>query len=70
MTMPTDHWTPKVLAAYLGVSERTLNRWHALRVGPPRITVGRTILYRSDAFEKWLVEHETSPVHNFLGAWR
>ena len=50
--------TPRRLAAQLGISLRTLGRWHAERAGPPRTTMGRLILYRADAVREWLEEHE------------
>ncbi|MGD0521303.1 MAG: hypothetical protein ABSA48_08620 [Terracidiphilus sp.] len=33
------------LAQQFGLSPRTIDRWEALRKGPPRVCVGRTILY-------------------------
>ena len=33
------------LARTFGVTVRTLARWDAARIGPPRIKVGRTILF-------------------------
>jgi hypothetical protein len=41
------HMTPKELACALGVSERTLGRWHQFRQGPPRVELGRKVFYRS-----------------------
>jgi predicted DNA-binding transcriptional regulator AlpA len=46
------------LAKQLGVSPRTIDRWHALRQGPPRVCIGRTILYRIDAVRQWLQKRE------------
>ena len=48
-------------AKLLGVSVRTLDRWHALREGPPRISHGKTIRYRRTAIHQWLIEHEICP---------
>ena len=42
------------LAKQLNKSERTLDRWHALRMGPPRTLIGRDIYYRRDAVKRWL----------------
>ncbi len=42
------------LAAQLGRCRRTLERWHSLRIGPPRIVVGRMVLYRIDSVREWL----------------
>lgn len=59
------HLTPEDVATQLGISRRTLGRWHALRVGPARCKVGRTVLYRSTAIETWLEQNETQPVGKF-----
>ena len=64
------HLKPNDVATFLGISLRTLNRWQALRVGPARCKVGKTVLYRRDAIEKWLLQNETQPVRNFVGAAR
>ncbi len=45
-------------AKILNVSIRTLGRWARLRKGPPRIKVGRTIYYRMDAIDQWLLSIE------------
>ena len=50
--------TPAQLAEQLGVSLRTLSRWHAQRIGPKRVTNGRLILYRADAVREWLDSRE------------
>jgi predicted DNA-binding transcriptional regulator AlpA len=50
------------LAQQLGVSARTIDRWHTLRCGPPRISVGRTILYHLDSIRQWLRANEESDV--------
>ena len=49
-------------AKLAGVSLQSLRLWHRLRKGPPRVKVGRTILYRRAAVEQWLRKHETQPV--------
>ena len=59
------HLKPIAVAELLGVSLRTLNRWHALRVGPARCKVGRTVLYRRGAVEAWLEANETQPLATF-----
>ncbi len=46
-------------ATFLGVSPRTLDRWHLLREGPPRIALGRKIRYRRAALEQWILTRET-----------
>ena len=50
--------TPRQLSEQLGVSLRTLSRWHLRRIGPRRITKGRLILYRADAVREWLESNE------------
>lgn len=57
-----DFISPKALADLLGVSERTLQRWHQTRRGPARCQVGRTIRYRLDTVRAWLAANETRPV--------
>lgn len=54
--------TPSELAAHLGISCRTLARWHVQRKGPPRVKVGKYVGYRASAIESWLVSNETLPV--------
>ena len=54
-----DYLTPDQLAKFeLGVSERTLSRWHTQRLGPPRCVIGKLILYRVDAVREWMAERE------------
>ena len=61
-SFPGNYLTPTKLADMLGVSERTLGRWHAMRIGPPRISIGKLIFYCRTECEKWLVENELRPV--------
>lgn len=52
-----DYWTNKQLAPLIpggGVSPRTLDRWHARRIGPPRIRVGNLVLYPKAGVQAWL----------------
>jgi hypothetical protein len=55
---------PHDLARQLGVSIRTLDRWHAQRIGPPRCMIGRLILYRVTAVRDWMMSREIRPVHS------
>lgn len=57
-----EYLTPDGLAHELGTSLRTLARWHAKRIGPPRTIIGRTILYRRESVAAWLREREERPV--------
>ena len=45
-------------AEELGISRRTLQRWHRLREGPPRTLVGKKIKYRRASVAAWLIEQE------------
>jgi hypothetical protein len=54
----SEYMTPEELARELRVCKRTLDRWHAGRTGPPRITVGRKPLYRRAAVAQWLLKRE------------
>jgi hypothetical protein len=54
----SDFLTKQELACELGREMRTLDRWDALGIGPPRTRVGRTILYRRASVERWLAAQE------------
>jgi hypothetical protein len=54
--------TPEHLADMLGVSVRTLSRWHLLRIGPPRCDIGKLRLYRQTSVNDWLASQESEPV--------
>ena len=53
-----EFMTIEELAAELGRNKRTLDRWDALGIGPPRTHVGRTVLYRRTSVQKWLAAQE------------
>jgi predicted DNA-binding transcriptional regulator AlpA len=53
-----EYLTRAQLAAQLGVSERTIDRWHTCRTGPPRTVFGRQILYRRSSVRDWLAKRE------------
>ena len=57
-TILAEYMTPEELAGELGICKRTLDRWHASRSGPPRVSVGRRPLYRRDAVAQWLRKRE------------
>ncbi len=46
------------LAAAVGRDVNTLRRWAVERKGPPRTTIGRSVVYRVGAFRKWLLDQE------------
>jgi hypothetical protein len=50
--------SPEELADQLQVCLRTLHRWDAARVGPPRVLIGRRVMYRRAAVEAWLIARE------------
>ena len=50
--------TPKNLAQALGVSERTVARWHRFREGPPRVEIGRKVFYRLESVNAWIASCE------------
>jgi predicted DNA-binding transcriptional regulator AlpA len=50
------------LAQALGRSPRTIDRWHVMREGPPRVQVGRTILYKVESVREWLRSREQQPL--------
>jgi hypothetical protein len=54
----SEYLTPQSLAKNLDVSVRTLDRWHVQRIGPPRTTIGRTVLYRRESVTAWLRARE------------
>jgi DNA-binding transcriptional regulator YiaG len=56
-----DYLTQQDLARELHVSVRTLARWHVERIGPPRIVVGRLLLYRRATIRDWLESREEQP---------
>ena len=55
------YFTTPELAAELGRSTRTLDRWALTGDGPPRTRIGRKTLYRRDAVIAWLRSRETAP---------
>src|SRR4029077_405782 len=57
-TVLGQYLSPAQLADQLGICKRTLDRGHAARTGPPRVTVGRKPLYRREAVEQWLLRRE------------
>lgn len=67
MSEDTIILSQKETADLLGVSERTLARWHSLRKGPPRVSAGRRPLYRLQAVQKWLERNEIQPITTFSG---
>jgi predicted DNA-binding transcriptional regulator AlpA len=50
--------TRENLAAQLGKSMRTIDRWEMHRSGPPRVLIGKTVLYRLESVRAWLLSCE------------
>ncbi|WP_299791691.1 helix-turn-helix domain-containing protein [uncultured Marivita sp.] len=67
MPLKEDYLSLTDTAYLLGVSKRTLARWHTIRKGPARIAVGRKVIYRIDAILDWLKANETRPQGTFSG---
>ena len=53
---------PEALAKLLQVSERTISRWDARRAGPPRISLGKLVLYDLGKIPRWLESRESTPL--------
>lgn len=56
--MNDEFLSGEAAAIALGISHRTLYRWHRLRKGPPQIKIGRKVYYRADAMREWLCNLE------------
>ena len=54
--------TKEQLAAQLGRSPRTIDRWALSGQAPAPTYIGRTVLFRRDAVMEWLRSQETTPV--------
>lgn len=54
--------TGERLAQILQTSVRTIARWDAARIGPPKIKIGKTVLFDLGKIPDWLADHETQPV--------
>ena len=48
-------------ANFIGVTTRTLARWYAEGIGPPRIKLKRKILYSKASLVEWLRAQEVPP---------
>ena len=59
--LQAEYLTQSQLAAELGRSVRTLDRWALTGNGPPRTRIGRLTLYRRGGVIDWLKNLETMP---------
>ena len=50
--------TPSILAARLGTTERSLSEWRITGRGPRFIRAGRSVRYRPEAVDTWLLAQE------------
>jgi predicted DNA-binding transcriptional regulator AlpA len=53
-----DYLRRDELATHLGGCVRTIDRWDVEGKGPPRISIGRTILYSVSSVRAWLLSKE------------
>lgn len=53
--------SPEQLAAYLGVSKRTLTQWRGQKKGPRWLQIGRHVRYLRADTQRWLDEGADSP---------
>jgi hypothetical protein len=51
------------LASLLHVSIRTLSRWNAAGIGPPKIKLGKKIFFDLGKIPEWLANQETPSTH-------
>lgn len=58
LSILAGYLTQKDLAQALGVSERTIARWHHFREGPPRVEFGRKVFYRLESVSAWIASCE------------
>lgn len=56
--------TASRLAEMLGITVRTLSRWNALRIGPPKIVIGKKVLFDLAKLPAWLATREMQPTRN------
>jgi hypothetical protein len=61
----SEFLTKEELAAELRRNVRTLDRWAALGMGPPRTSIGRTVLYRRTSVQRWLAAQEQTESHHW-----
>jgi hypothetical protein len=54
----SDFLTHTAMAQELGIHERTLSRLHTKRIGPPRIKLGKKVLYHRPSVIAWLASQQ------------
>ncbi|QCQ17183.1 helix-turn-helix transcriptional regulator [Microbacterium sp. RG1] len=50
--------SPATLAEALGTTERTLSEWRIRGTGPAYLRVGRSVRYRPESVDTWLLAQE------------
>ena len=60
--VPDEVLSHSQAAEFLGVSTKTLKRWHSQRIGPPRCKAGQTIFYLKSSVLTWLKSREQEPL--------
>jgi len=56
-----DFYERDELAEQIEKTTRTLDRWHAVGLGPPRVKLGNQVLYPKKGVATWLAELATAP---------
>ncbi len=59
-----NYLTRGQLAEALGRSTRTLDRWQVQKVGPPRLNIGKLIIYSRERVQHWLDQQEQTDNKN------
>ncbi len=63
-----DYLTRDELAAQLGKSPRTIQRWDRLRIGPVPTVIGNSKVFRRADVQKWLDAQRREPTPERQGA--
>jgi excisionase family DNA binding protein len=53
-------WTPKTLAAYLGLRVQTLYDWRHAGQGPAGFRLGKHLRYHDEDVQAWLAEQRAA----------
>jgi hypothetical protein len=63
-----EYITAHRLAIALGVTVRTLARWDAAGIGPPKIKIGKRVFFDTAKLPEWLEDREVRPVSALCGS--
>jgi hypothetical protein len=61
VVLSEPYFQEKEFADFMRKNIRTVRLWEQLRIGPPRVKIGKTVLYRKSAVEAWLRSRESRP---------